>query len=150
MISSKNVNIESGNIEFNFENGNIDSKTGSNGAPVGSNGVIASPIIISRGPPTKALHSELLAELSGRFSSRNEYSRDGTSSEKARKTRSNPNFRKTAISETRSDPNFWKTAISETRSDPNFRKTAISELKISEIFGKFGKKFGIFVVFVFL
>jgi len=24
MISSKNVNIESGNIEFNFENGNID------------------------------------------------------------------------------------------------------------------------------
>ena len=36
MLSSKNVNIESGNIEFNFENGNIDSKTGSNG---GSNGV---------------------------------------------------------------------------------------------------------------
>jgi len=35
MISSKNVNIESGNIEFNFENGNIDSKTGSNGAPRG-------------------------------------------------------------------------------------------------------------------
>jgi len=47
MISSKNVNIESGNIEFNFENGNIDSKTGSNG---GQNGVVASPIIISRGP----------------------------------------------------------------------------------------------------
>jgi len=56
----------------------------------------------------KALHSELLAEVSGRFSSRNEYSRDGTSSEKARKTRSDPNFRKTAISETRSDPNFRK------------------------------------------
>jgi len=36
MISSKKVNIESGNIEFNFKNGNIDSKTGSNG---GSNGV---------------------------------------------------------------------------------------------------------------
>ncbi len=35
MISSKNVNIKSGNIEFNFENGNIDSKTGSNGAPRG-------------------------------------------------------------------------------------------------------------------
>ena len=49
MISSKKVNIESGNIEFNFENGNIDSKTGSNG---GQNGVVASPIIISRGPPT--------------------------------------------------------------------------------------------------
>jgi hypothetical protein len=43
--------INDGNIEFNFENGNIDSKTGSNGAPVGSNGVIASPIIISRGAP---------------------------------------------------------------------------------------------------
>jgi len=28
MISSKNVNIESGNTEFNFENGNIDSKNG--------------------------------------------------------------------------------------------------------------------------
>ncbi len=49
-IDYENVNIESGNIEFNFENGNIDSKTGSNGPPVGSNGVIASPII-SRGPP---------------------------------------------------------------------------------------------------
>jgi len=36
MLSSKNVIIENGNIEFNFENGNIDSKTGSNG---GSNGV---------------------------------------------------------------------------------------------------------------
>jgi hypothetical protein len=33
-----------GNIKFIFENGNIDSKTG-------SNWVIASPIIISRGPP---------------------------------------------------------------------------------------------------
>ncbi len=27
MLSSKNGNIENGNIEFNFENGNIDSKT---------------------------------------------------------------------------------------------------------------------------
>jgi len=36
MLSLKNVIIENGNIEFNFENGNIDSKTGSNG---GSNGV---------------------------------------------------------------------------------------------------------------
>jgi len=39
-----NRNHSGGNIEFNFKNGNIDSKTG-------SNGVIASPIIISRGPP---------------------------------------------------------------------------------------------------
>ena len=37
-----------GNIEFIINLFNIDSKTGSNG---GSNGVIASPIIISRGPP---------------------------------------------------------------------------------------------------
>jgi len=41
MLSSKNViiengNIKNGNIEFNFKNGNINSKTGSNG---GSNGV---------------------------------------------------------------------------------------------------------------
>jgi len=39
-----NRNHSDGNIEFNFENSNIDSKTG-------SNWVIASPIIISRGPP---------------------------------------------------------------------------------------------------
>ena len=30
-----NRNHSDGNIEFNFENGNIDSKTGSNGAPRG-------------------------------------------------------------------------------------------------------------------
>jgi len=35
MISSKNVNIESGNIEFNFENGNIDSKNGVKRGPRG-------------------------------------------------------------------------------------------------------------------
>ncbi len=39
-----NRNHCDGNIEFNFENGNINSKTG-------SNGVIASPIIISGHPP---------------------------------------------------------------------------------------------------
>jgi len=39
-----NRNHSDGNIEFNFENSNIDSKTG-------SNGVIASPIIISSHPP---------------------------------------------------------------------------------------------------
>jgi hypothetical protein len=60
-------------------------------------------IVVSR-----ALHSELFSEHSSRVSSRNEFSRVGTSSEKARKTRSDPNFRKTAISETRSDPNFRK------------------------------------------
>ncbi len=35
MLSSKNVIIENGNIEFNFENGNIDIKTGSNGGSKG-------------------------------------------------------------------------------------------------------------------
>jgi len=39
MLSSKNVNIESGNIEFSINLFNIDSKngvkTGSNGVPVG-------------------------------------------------------------------------------------------------------------------
>jgi len=38
MLSSKNVIIENGNIEFNFVNGNIDSKTGSNGVPRGWGG----------------------------------------------------------------------------------------------------------------
>ena len=77
---------------------------------------------------TKALHSELFAELSGRFSRRNEYSRDGTSSEKARKTRSDPNFR--------------YLGISETRENENFGKKPFSKLEITEIFEKFGKKFG--------
>jgi len=35
MLSSKNGNIKNGNMEFNFKNGNIDSKTGSNGVPRG-------------------------------------------------------------------------------------------------------------------
>jgi hypothetical protein len=60
------------------------------------------------GIPIRALHSELFSEHSSWVSSRNEFSRVGTSSEKARKTRSDPNFRITAISKTRSDPNFWK------------------------------------------
>ncbi len=37
-IDYKKVIIENGNIEFNFENGNIDSQTGS---PVGGGGVTA-------------------------------------------------------------------------------------------------------------
>ncbi len=37
-IDNENVNIESGNIEFNFENGNIDSKTGSKRGPRGVGG----------------------------------------------------------------------------------------------------------------
>jgi len=41
-------NLEACNIKFNIDFFNIDSKTGSNG---GSNGVIASPIIISSHPP---------------------------------------------------------------------------------------------------
>ncbi len=48
---------------------------------------------------TKALHSELFAELSGRFSRRNEYSRDGTSSVKAWLFVSSRNFRYLGISE---------------------------------------------------
>jgi len=35
-IDYEKVIIESGNIEFNFKNGNIDSKTGSNGVKTGS------------------------------------------------------------------------------------------------------------------
>jgi len=38
MLSSKNVNIESGNIKFNFENGNIDSKNGDKRGPRGVGG----------------------------------------------------------------------------------------------------------------
>ncbi len=48
---------------------------------------------------SKALHSELFAELSGRFSRRNEYSRDGTSSVKAQLFVSSRNFRYLGISE---------------------------------------------------
>ena len=43
----------------------------------------------------RALRSELLSEISSRVSSRNEFLRVGTSSEKARITRPNPNFQKT-------------------------------------------------------
>ncbi len=48
----------------------------------------------------RALHSEHLTELLSQVSSRNEFSRVGTSSEKDQKTRSDPNFCKTAITET--------------------------------------------------
>jgi len=85
---------------------------------------------------TRALHSELLSEVSSRVSSRNEYSRVGTSSEKAKKTRS--------------DPNFWKTTISETRENKNrknreklpfLRVRKCSEsTEITEIFLKFKKR----------
>ncbi len=45
--------------------------------------------------------------------SQNEYSRVGMSSEKARKTRSNPNFWKTPITETRENENFGKNRLSQ-------------------------------------
>ena len=54
-VSSKK---NDGNIEISIENVNIDSKTGSNGPPGGSNGVIASPIIISRGAPPPPPHGD--------------------------------------------------------------------------------------------
>jgi len=38
---------------------------------------------------------------------------------------------------TRSDPNFWKTAISETRSDPNFRKKLEHLVPTRKKFGNF-------------
>jgi len=57
--------------------------------------------------PIRALHSELLSEVSSRVLSRNEFSRVGTSSEKARKTRSDPNFRKTA------NKNFGKNCLTQ-------------------------------------
>jgi len=62
---------------------------------------------------SRALHSELLSEVSSRVSSRNEFLRVGTSSEKAQKTRSDPNFRKTAISETRENENFGKNNLTQ-------------------------------------
>ena len=59
-----------GNVEFSIENGKIETvtsnlsstyltstvKRGQTGSPVGSNGVIASPIIISKGPPHPPPH----------------------------------------------------------------------------------------------
>jgi len=48
MLSSKNVNIESGNIEFNFKNGNIDSKNGVKRGPRGV-GVGGAPADDDRG-----------------------------------------------------------------------------------------------------
>jgi len=86
----------------------------------------------SSGQDNRALHSKLFSEHSSQVSSRNEFLRVGTSSEKARKTCS--------------DPNFWKTAISETSENKNHEKTqffAIFSQKIaifasSEMFGKHG------------
>jgi len=62
---------------------------------------------------SRVLHSELLSEISSRVLSRNEFSRVGTSSEKARITRPNPNFRKTPITETRENENFGKNRLSQ-------------------------------------
>ncbi len=61
----------------------------------------------------RVLHSELLSEILSRVSSRNEFSRVGTSSEKARITRPNPNFQKTPITETRENENFGKNHLSQ-------------------------------------
>jgi len=72
-------------------------------------------------------------QVSSRVSSRNEFSQVGTSSEKARKTRS--------------DPNFWKMAISETRENKNRKKLRFSRVRkcsesteITKIFPKFEKR----------
>ncbi len=56
----------------------------------------------------RALHSELFSQLSSRVSSRNEFWRVETSLEKAQKTCSDPNFRKTAITKTRENENREK------------------------------------------
>ena len=108
---------------------------------------------------TRALHSNFFSKLSSRVSRWNEFSRVETSSEKARKTHSDPNFCKTAITETRENENRKKTQFfakirvgtsqvkflrvgtsSEkariTRSSPNFRKTPITETRENENFGK--------------
>jgi len=64
--------INDGKIEFSIENGKIETvrsnlsstyltstvKRGQMGPPVGSNGVIASPIIISRGAPPPPPHGD--------------------------------------------------------------------------------------------
>jgi len=93
---------------------------------------------------SRALHSELLTELSSRVSCRDESERVR---KKLEKTRSDPNFRKTEgtsrnefsrvgtssekARKTRSDPNFWKTAISKTRKNKNFGKNRLTHgLKI--------------------
>jgi len=72
---------------------------------------------------TRVLHSELLSKISSRVSSRNEFSRVGTSSEKARITRPNPNFRKMPITETRENENFGKNRLSQ---GPSFYCTKLS------------------------
>ena len=72
----------------------------------------------------RALRSKLLSEISSRVSSRNEFSRVETSSEKARITRSSPNFRKTAITETRENENREKTRFfAKIRVGTSFRES---------------------------
>jgi len=48
MLSSKNINIESGNIEFNFENGNIDSKNGVKRGPRGVGVAVSEAVSFNR------------------------------------------------------------------------------------------------------
>jgi len=102
------------------------------------------PFIVVRGK-TKALRSELLSVLSSQVSSQNEFSRVGTSSEKDQKTRSDPNFRKTAISETREKTQIFVIFFASLemfgkhgnyRKISEIRKTAISETRENENFGK--------------
>ncbi len=92
---------------------------------------------------TRAQHSELFSEHSSRVSSRNEFLRVGTSSEKARKTCSDPNFWKIAnfsyfFAKNRENrekkhwnylniSEIWKTAISETRENKNFGKNRLTQ-----------------------
>jgi len=73
---------------------------------------------------SKALHSELLTELSSLVLSQNEFSQVRTSSEKAQKTRSDPNFWKTAISETRENKKFGKTRLLQGLSVQHWQKLA--------------------------
>jgi len=89
---------------------------------------------------TRALHSELFSEHSSRVLSRNKFSRVGTSSEKARKTRSDPNFWKITNfgdfftkNREKNHGNYQniseiqKTAISETRENENFGKNRLTQ-----------------------
>jgi hypothetical protein len=58
--------------------------------------------------PTRALHSKLLSKILSRVLCRNEFSQVETSSVKAQKTCSDPNFQKTPISETLENENCEK------------------------------------------
>jgi len=90
------------------------------------------PLFLSNVTFGRALHSELLTELSSRFLSRDEFSRDETGSEGSDitvPTRSDPNFRKFSV-KIRVGTSFCmsditeirKKSISETRENENFEK----------------------------